>query len=346
MINVSSASSIRISGNSGNGNGNGNGEYSLICGGNGNENYCGWLIDYDGVVYQNLLAGYQDTSYASVVCPSDGKFYITQNDVLLKFNADGTPDASWEVGAVNFGTMILDLALDADENIYVVNSRPGVATAGDTIWKLDSDGEVIWSNRSHNYSRATISVVVHTDGFVYVATNKFTGSAYEGLKLNPANGAIVTTYGALKAMYVAVDNFGAVYLAGEHRIYRYPNDGLSYVYEDVDNWGNLTNIFVESGGSFEDTKVFVTGQHEATNKSVWKLNYDLTSVVATYGAHFSYRITKDIDGDLLVAGNPQVAGEDGFFQIVKLRVSDLSFVQGIIFDNEVSLRHVSCQVLE
>ncbi len=236
------------------------------------------------------------------------------------------------------------MALDADENVYVVNSRPGIATSEDTIWKLDSDGNVIWSTRSHSYSRATISVVVGTDGYVYIATNKITGSSYEGLKLNPANGAIVTTYGALNANYVAVDNFGFVYLAGKQMIYRYANDGASYDYTVVDNWGNLNGIFVQSGSSIFKTKVFVTGQHEATPKSVWKLNYDLTFVEAIYGAGVSYRISKDIDGDLLVTGEPSCEGQDGFYQIVKLKVSDLSFIRGIMFDDAAPLKHVSRQV--
>ena len=70
----------------------------LICGGAvdlGYGQFCGWFVNDIGEVQQDLLVGYTETSYASVVCAS-GKFYITKDSSLWKFNSDGTVDTAWQ----------------------------------------------------------------------------------------------------------------------------------------------------------------------------------------------------------------------------------------------------------
>ncbi len=316
----------------------------LICGGVLDGGYRGWRVDDSGVIQQNL-PGLGDTSYASAIC-TNGKFYITAGSTLWKFNKDGTVDTSWQTSGskVGFGTAIFDLALDADENLYVVNSRPASPASGDTIWKLDSNGNVIWSAYPLGLARATNSVVVGSDGYVYVAASRPTGSSNRGMKLNPANGTVLVNYNYAKANHVAVDDFGFVYLSGgitTVNIYRFANDASLFSSKLL---GDLTmaDIFVQSGSSAEDTKVFVAGRYSVDDKSVWKLNYNLSVVEASYKGYYSFSISEDTDGNLLIACHPTIAGEDGIYQIVKLRASDLLFLNGIKF-NDAELKHAHRQ---
>lgn len=320
----------------------------IICGGLPDAGYRGWRIDDDGTIYQNL-PGLGGDSFASIVC-ADGKFFITGGNTVWKFNKDGTVDTSWQGDGSRggFGTAVLDLALDADENLYVVNTRPGVATSGETIWKLDQDGEVIWSSYPLNYSRSVSSVVVHSDGYVYVAASNPTGGSRRGMKLHPADGTVLVTYTAYsKANHIAIDSFGVVYLSGGtvsgYTLYRFANNG-SYLSRAALGDLTMSDVFVQSGVSAEDTKVFAAGRYTVDDKSVWKLNYDLSIVEASYKGYYSYSITEDIDGNLLVACHSTIAGEDGIYQIVKLKASDLSFISGIKF-NDAELKHVTRQVL-
>jgi len=98
--------------------------YYMVCGGTDDESYCSWRIDNDASPEQQLLADAAGISYASVVCKS-GAFYVTADNIIWKFNKDGTVDTSWQTNGSKggFGTTIFDLALDSDENLYVVNGR-------------------------------------------------------------------------------------------------------------------------------------------------------------------------------------------------------------------------------
>lgn len=321
----------------------------IICGGTVDEGYLAWRIDDHGVVHQNLLLGYAVESYASAVC-ANGKFYTSKRNVVWKFKKDGTIDTSWGAGgdgSMTFGTVgVLDLTLDSEENLYVVCTTPGTSSSGNTIWKLDSTGNVIWSTYSLNWARGTSGIVIASDGYPYVACGKTTGSYKQGMKISPVNGAIIRTYTGQGARKVAVDDFGYVYLAGTqtgYNLIRWNNAGTTFHSKLVDAC-TLSDVFVISGASAEATKVYVTGRDSTNNISVWKLNYDLSVIEATYNGYYSYSITEDTDGSLLVTCHPTLAGEDGIYQIVKLTAADLSFIFGIKF-NDARLNHVSRQVL-
>lgn len=318
----------------------------IICGGTVDEGYCSWRIDDCEEVYQNLLSGYDQTSYASVVC-ANGKFYTTKADDIWKFNKNGTVDTSFGINGVkSLGTMsVRDLALDSSENLYAVIYSSASPTGIDTIWKLDSNGNVIWSTYSLSLSRGCTSVVVGSDGYVYVAGSKPTGTYKRGMKINPSNGAVLVNYNFAGARHIAVDNFGYVYLSGSRTTYnlcRYTNDAASFWATDL-GYFSLEDVLVQSGASASDTKVFVTGRDATNYKSVWKFNYDLSIKEAEYNANSSFNIAEDIDNNLLVSGNSNVTGEDGEYQIVKLRASDLLFMGGIKI-NDAGMKHVSRQV--
>lgn len=298
-----------------------------------------------GNVQELVAAGPSEFSFASAVC-SNGKFYVNRDSYIHKFNSNGTLDTSWQGDGTlgGFGAGIFDLALDSDENLYVVNGRPGTSASGDTIWKLDPDGNVLWSTLSLNWAKATRSIVIGNDGYVYTGGHKPTGSAKRGMKLDPTDGTPLVYYNPYYGVYVGIDDFGFVYFSGGHYVYRYTNNGMTYQWALMTNWGDLENIFVQSGVLFSDTKVIVVGQHETSNRSVWKFNYDLTVVEYTYGGYFSFHINVDIDGDLLVACAPTQPGDDGSYQMVKLNATDLSFIAGFKI-NEAALKHVSRQVV-
>lgn len=314
----------------------------LICGGTVADNYHAWRIDDYGEVHQNLIPSFADQSYASAVC-ANGKFYVSSDSYLYKFNKDGSLITSWgtdgKIGG--FGTAILDIALDASENVYVVNTRPGIATSGDTVWKLDSDGNVLWSTLPLNWARATYSVVIGSDDFPYVCGNKPTGTAKRGTKLSPITGNPIYYYNGYYATHIGVDNAGNVYTSGGKCVYKFLNDGTYLITHNLDNWGNLSNIFVKG----DTSEIYVTGQHQTTNKSVWKLSADLTAVIATYGGYLSYNISLDMDGTtLLIANSTASAGDNGTYNIIKLKVSNLAFISGIYL-NDTAFKHVTRQKL-
>lgn len=317
---------------------------NLICGGTVDLDYgqfCGWIIDSNGIIKQDVLTGYSVISYASAVC-ANGEFYMSKGHSVWKFNADGTVKTSWQTNGEKggFGNAVRDLALDANENLYVANTSLGTSASINTIHKLDSNGDVIWSAIPLNYARLTSSVVIGKDGYVYICGSKPTGSAKRGTKLNPATGVPIVYYDGYYGSYIGIDDSGNVYSAGGQKVYRFLNNGTWLVTHTLDNWGALRSIFVMGNGS----GVFVTGQHETTNKSVWKLNATLFNVVATYGAYLSYTIIGDSDGNILVGGAPTQTGEDGKYQIVKLRASDLAFIWGLKF-NEAGCFHINRQSL-
>jgi len=317
----------------------------LIVGGTVDEEYCAWRIDDDGEVQQDLLGSFDDISYASAVC-ANGKFYVTKADDIWKFNKDGTVDTSFGINGVkSLGTIsVRGLALDSSENLYAVIYSSASPTGVDTIWKLDSNGNVIWSTHRLSLSRGCTSVVVGSDGYVYAAGNKLGSNNKCGMKLNPVNGAVLVNYNYAGARHVAVDNFGYVYLSGSRTTYnlsRFTNDAGSFWTTDL-GYFSLEDVHIQSGGSASATKVFVTGRDATNNKSVWKFNYDLSEKEADYNANSSFGISEDTDGNLLVSGNPNVAGEDGEYQIVKLSASNLSFISGIKF-NDAGLKHVHRQ---
>ena len=319
----------------------------IVCGGTVDNSYLAWLLNEKGNIHRNLLSGFGTISYASVVCPNC-KFYVNNAHHVWKFNKDGTVDTGFGTnGEMAFGSVsVLDLALDLYQNLYVVNTRPAVATPGDTVWKVDSVGNILWSTYSLTYGRASSGVVVGSDGYVYVACSTSTGSGKRGMKLNPASGVLIRYYTALGARKVAVDDFGFVYFAGDitgYNLIRRSNDGVSSWSRLLGN-STLTDVFVVSGATAGDTKVYVTGRDTTNNISVWKLNYNLSVVEATYTGYYSYGLDRNTAGNLLVACHPTIAGEDGVYQIVELKTTDLSFIQGIKFNNS-GLKHVSHQIV-
>jgi hypothetical protein len=144
-------------------------------------------------------------------------------------------------------------------------------------------------------------------------------------------------------MYIGVDDFGYVYIAGAQTVYYFQNDGTYLDSIVLDNWGNLFDAYVKSGASHAATRIYIAGQHQTTNKSVWRIDYNVANVTHTYNGHYSYGISEDTDGRLLIANNPSSPGDDGSYNILKL-TTDLVFVSGLLVNNSL-LRHVTQQAL-
>ncbi|MFA5163808.1 MAG: SBBP repeat-containing protein [Patescibacteria group bacterium] len=212
------------------------------------------------------------------VADSDGNIYVaglrSDSKTIWKLNSRGGLDWSFDIGA---GGNLYGIAIDANDNIYVVGSLVVESEIVDTVWKLDTNGNLLWS---YNTEVSLLCVAVDSAGNVYVGGPVNLESNKNVWKLD-TNGNLLWSYktgtgrGEV-ALGLAVDTDDNVYVAGdrvtdtndeENTVWKLSSSGsIIWGYDTGNPEESLIDIDVDSAGN-----VYVAGPESAIGHT-WKLS--------------------------------------------------------------------------
>ena len=264
----------------------------------------GTVLDLNGNLY---VAGYTNTPF-------------NYNDFLIiKYSPTG--ERLWintYNGSANFIDRAVDLAVDNENNCYVLGNSHGTGTLSDIVLiKYNSDGNKLWEKRingtSNSYDDAK-SIVVDATNNVYITgttTNTTTGSDIVTIKYSKAGQLkwqkIYATSANEYATKIKLDNTDNIIVAGYGSDYitiKYNTNGSQLWFKQYDSGlddvvydlatDNENNIFVVGAGIN-----LTTVKYAPTGEQQW--------VSHTSGR--AYDIATDNLGNIYITGN---VNYDGF----------------------------------
>jgi uncharacterized delta-60 repeat protein len=223
-------------------------------------------------------AGASGTVYA-VAVQADGKVLVAGSftayngnaaapDNLLRLNADGSLDNTFNPGGSGVNNYVNALAVQADGKILVggyFTAYNGSAAAPDGVLRLNADGSLdnTFNNGGSGANSQVNTVVVQADGKIlaggYATSYNGSAAAPDGvLRLN-ANGTLDTTFnpsgkgttGAASALAIQAD--GKVVMVGYFTAYNGSTAAPHYLVR-LNADGSLDNTF-NTGGSGTDASV-------------------------------------------------------------------------------------------
>lgn len=191
------------------------------------------------------------------------------------------------------------VTVDTDGNVYAV----GENTNSKSVWKLDSDGDLIWEYGAVS----TYGVAIDTDRNVYVAGNLAGGKTVWKLD---SDGNLVWDYDTtgIQAWNVAVDSDGNVYVVGDRdavnskSVWKLNSSGTEI--DSFDTGDDTYGITLDADGN-----IYVVGTNIG-NKSVWKLDSGLNEVDSFDTTTIAYSIALAADGNVYVGAVPDVSDDN------------------------------------
>lgn len=275
-------------------------------------------FDSDGLVVNNsaALGGGNDDAYA-IAIDKDGKILVAGSSedpslktkaVVLRFNADGTLDTSFDsdgivVASCTHNCEAYSMALDNSGNIFISGYADDNSSVKDiAVWKFKPDGsvdtsfgtsgKVIIDGGASNHDEG-YTVQVDSAGYIYVAGYAENNSVNRDsvlIKLD-ANGNLVSSF-ASSGKY-GQDNVagGSGHDIAYHFILDYDNNILMTGYsQDGSNKYEMILWRLTSSGSLDTS----------FNASTGYLRYDNTNGGYDY---YGYAVLLGKDGKIYVAGS-------------------------------------------
>jgi hypothetical protein len=292
-------------------------QWNTFLGGKDSDEGRGIAIDGSGNLY---IAGWSHESWGSPIHPFSGGFF---NAFAAKLDPSGTLQWSTFLGGVNDSALGFDIAVDVPGNVYLTGRRDiKLESSGfghfeeDGFWaKFDPNGGLLWDNSfggREDSDNESYGIAVDGFGSVYV-----TGMSSQtwGNPILPYHAGTANTFVAkfiTPSMTVASPAGGLAWILGTTREISWLSRGVA---------GNV-NISLYKGTT--NLGAVVTGFPVARGVYSWKSGYLKNGAKVAAGSDYRIFVVS-------TAHKNVKAVSEGYFSLIKLRISVRSPVDGTIW---------------